>query len=87
MYAFGILCFLRIKRSKDIKNTYCTKIIRIDKIYTGDGENKFIGETSNYYFIYNTKSSIVSVYNKADLALVEVEINTEEKKLKIQTMI
>lgn len=49
-------------------------------IYTGDGENKFIGETSNYYFIFKTKSSIVSVYNKADLALVEVEPNRYRRK-------
>ncbi|WP_157447959.1 hypothetical protein, partial [Chryseobacterium sp. MOF25P] len=72
--------FWGLKEAKDIKNTYSSKIIRIDNMYTGDGENKFIGETSNYYFIFKTKSSTVSVYNKADLALVEVEPNKYRRK-------
>ncbi|WP_343641925.1 hypothetical protein [Chryseobacterium sp.] len=41
-----------------------SKVIKINDLSTGDGINKFIGETSTHIFILNTQTSDVIVFNK-----------------------
>jgi hypothetical protein len=67
-----------------IKENYSSKVIKIEGLFTGDGINKFVGETSLYYFVLNSKNDVVTVIKKDNLKSVMVEKNKyeiEERKL------
>lgn len=71
-----------------IKTEYSSKIIKTNNIYTGDNVNKFIGETSDYYFILNSKNNVVTILAKSSINEINVETNKyqlkEIKKTKIE---
>ena len=68
-------------------NVY-SKVIKTNNIYTGDNVNKFIGETSDYYFILNSKNNVVTILAKSSINEINVETNKyqleEIKKTKIE---
>lgn len=65
--------FWGFKSAVEISENATSKIIRTGNIYTGDGINKFIGETSSHYFILDTKSNKVIILNKGNLDNVIIE--------------
>ena len=58
-----------------IAKDYSSKVIKTEKIYTGDNTRKFIGETSLYFFILNTKNNVVTVINKSSVDELDIEPN------------
>lgn len=57
-------CYWGLSDAWSVKSEYSSKVIKIGSLSTGDDVNKFIGETSSYIFVLNTRSSDVIVYNK-----------------------
>ncbi|MFC7345973.1 hypothetical protein ACFQO9_04480 [Chryseobacterium zhengzhouense] len=72
--------FWGFKDAVFVTKSYSRKVIKIGKLYTGDGVNKFIGESSNYYFILDSKINSVKVINKGDVG----EVIFEDNKYRIQ---
>lgn len=58
-----------------IAKDYSSKVIKTEYIYTGDNTRKFIGETSQYFFILNTKNNVVTVINKSNVDELNIEPN------------
>lgn len=63
-----------------VTKSYSKKVVKIGQLYTGDGINKYIGESSNYYFILDSKIHAVKVLNKSDIS----EVLFEDNKYRIQ---
>lgn len=63
-----------------LKSNYSSKILKTDKIYTGDNNLKYIGETSLYIFVLNKKTDVVTIINKSSIN----EMNVEPNKYRIE---
>lgn len=74
----GSYCYWGYSEASNVSKSYSSKIIKTDKIYTGDNKHKFIGETSQYLFILDKNSDIVTVINKGNLNEMNVEPNRYE---------
>ncbi|SMP09067.1 hypothetical protein [Chryseobacterium profundimaris] len=68
-------CYWGFSEAYDVSKNYSSKIIKTDNVYTGDGSNKFVGETSLYLFILNTKTKVVTVINKSSVDQMTIEPN------------
>ncbi|SDQ08567.1 hypothetical protein SAMN05421664_0401 [Chryseobacterium soldanellicola] len=74
----GSYCYWGYSEASDVSNSYSSKVIKTDKIYTGDNKHKFIGETSQYIFVLNKNNDVVTVINKGNLNEMNVEPNRYE---------
>jgi len=63
-----------------LSSNYSAKVLKTDKIYTGDNNFKYIGETSLYIFVLNKKTNIVTIINKSSIN----EMNVEPNKYRIE---
>ncbi|WP_210149980.1 hypothetical protein [Chryseobacterium scophthalmum] len=69
-----------INDASKIAENYSSKIIKTDKIYTGNNNYKFVGETSLYLFILNKNNNVITVINKSSVD----EMNIEPNKYQIE---
>ncbi|WP_426479530.1 hypothetical protein ACP3T3_08905 [Chryseobacterium sp. CBSDS_008] len=74
----GSYCYWGYSAASDLSKSYSSKIIKTEKIYTGDNKHNFIGETSQYLFILNKSNDIVTVINKSNLNEMNIEPNKYE---------
>ncbi|MFS4470052.1 hypothetical protein [Chryseobacterium sp. T20] len=68
--------------ASQIHYDYSSKIIKTEKIYTGDNNYKYIGETSLYIFVLNGKTNTATIINKNSIN----EMNVEPNRYRIEDM-
>lgn len=65
--------------ASNVKGQYTAKVISFGDISTADNVYKYIGETSGYYFILNSKNDAVLIANKGGIDTATIQTNKYEE--------
>lgn len=75
--------------ASNLKKEYTSKIITFGDISTDNNIYKYIGETSGYYFVLNSKTDDVLIANKEGIETAKVQPNRfrENEKKQVEKQI